>query len=184
MSNRSINMAKAFAAAALFTVVGHASSAHAQETPHYERLLEAAAKTCRATSPLSTLACQLMFSIPKCKDGDASACEMVGYVTLAHPIHDIPKGLVARAFLLRACELSPSMCVDFARLSMDKLGESELAGQFLELGCTRSASVCRTAAVMYRRGREIPADAILFRHYMQRACKANDASACALLVER
>jgi hypothetical protein len=182
MSDRSIP--KALAALALFTVVAVSPPAEAQETPHYERLLEAAGKVCRATSPLSTMACQLTFAVPKCKAGDASACEMLGYVTLAHPIHDLPKGLVSRAFMLRACELSPEKCIDFARVSMDKLGEPDLAAQFLDVGCARSPSVCRTAATMYSRGRRMPADPLRFRHYLQRACAGDDTSACALLVKR
>jgi hypothetical protein len=155
MSDRSLP--KALAAAAILAVLVVSPSADAQETPHYERLFEAAAKVCQATSPLSTLGCQLAFAVPKCKAGDASACEMLGYVTLAHPIHDLPKGTISRPFMFRACELSPETCVDFARISMDKLGDPDLAAQFLEVGCARSASVCRTAETMYSRGRAIRA---------------------------
>jgi TPR repeat protein len=173
----------ALGAAFLLPIFAISSSVTAEESV-VEKLFVAAGKTCLSTASDATLACKLAASVSLCKEGDAEACEVAGRVNLSFPIHDVAKGEAARPFLMRACALAPERCVDFSRISMTYLGDPELAERFLSLGCLRSAAVCNTAAAMYSAGRAVPGDAATARRFLERACRANDASACASLKRR
>jgi hypothetical protein len=164
--------------ASVLAILVTTTSATAEDASVMDTLMTAAGKTCMSTSPISTLACRLTVVIPMCKAGDAAACEVAGRVNLTHAIHDVERGQASRSFLLRGCALAPDRCVDFSHLAMARFGDPALARSFLELGCSRSAAVCESAATMYRVGRAVPADAPLADAFTQRACEANGRSSC------
>jgi hypothetical protein len=144
------------------------------ETLQLTAMLRAARVECGSTAPSANVACRLVPVVDACRRGEAGACETLGRYNVARSLHDVERGAAVGTLLLRACRLDPSKCAELVPVAMANGADETLARALLEEGCTRSASVCVSAASMYRAGRAVPADPDAARRFSARTCVAVD----------